>query len=80
MDHLLFLLTLLPAAYVSWVESELCIFADMFSRQVFPQGSVLGHGVAGQCVDIAMTHAQQVTGSVVTMVSMVVARVSVCHC
>eukprot|EP00116_Pleurobrachia_bachei_P011887 sb/3472149/ len=46
-------------AYVSWVESELCIFTEMFSRQVFPQGSVLGHGVAGECVAIAMTHALQ---------------------
>ena len=48
-------------SYVSWVESELEWFADMFSRQVFPQGSVVGHGVAGECVSIALKHADQLS-------------------
>ena len=45
---------------MAWVESELEWFVGMFSRQVFPQGSVVGHGVAGECVAIALKHAEQV--------------------
>jgi len=46
-------------AYVAWVEREMQTFVAMFSRQVFPQGSVVGHGVAGECVAIALNNAQQ---------------------
>ena len=49
------------AAYVAWVEREMQTFVAMFSRQVFPQGSVVGHGVAGECVAIALNNAQQVS-------------------
>ena len=50
-------------SYVAWVECELEWFAEMFSRQVFPQGSVVGHGVAGECVSIALKQAEQLSAN-----------------